>query len=314
MTNFSHLRGVYAAALTPLQPDGSLALDDLERLLDFLAMRGSHGALLLGTTGEGPSFSPREREAILTAATRVRKLHPDFRLLAGTGTPSLDETIALTRQAFDLGFDGAVILPPYYYRKITDAGLLAWYSQVIEKSVPEGGAVFGYHIAPVTGIPLSIDLLARLKEAYPNRFAGIKNSSASAEHAREIGARFGNDMLIFTGNDALFSLALQNSASGCITALANLRSNDLRKIWDAFQNGQIDTRNQARLDVARLISDRFSPAPPFLKYLASELYGLPEWNVRLPLLPLSAEVRRAVKEAVTEAAHVFMDRDRELEG
>jgi 4-hydroxy-tetrahydrodipicolinate synthase len=90
------------------------------RLLDFLARRGCHGALLLGTTGEGPSFAPEERIAIFRAALEVQQTQPAFRLLAGTGTPSLEETIILTRAAFDLGMDGVVVLPPYYFRKITD--------------------------------------------------------------------------------------------------------------------------------------------------------------------------------------------------
>jgi 4-hydroxy-tetrahydrodipicolinate synthase len=312
MANISSLRGVYAAALTPLGADGELALDDLVLYLDFLAKRGCHGALLLGTTGEGPSFSPAERLAILRSSLMVREKHTNFRLLAGTGTPSLDETIQLTRQAFDLGLDGVVTLPPYYYRKISTEGLYHWFSQVIEKAVPQGGAFFGYHIPPVTGVSLPLDLLAKLIDAYPDRFAGIKDSSADAEHARQVGERFGNDLLIFTGNDALLSLALQNRAGGCITALANLRSSDLRKVWDEYQKRKIDLETQSRLDAARTIVDRFPPAPPLLKFLASELYGLPKWSVRLPLLPLAEENQAMVLEAVDNVAPAFMDRS--LEG
>jgi 4-hydroxy-tetrahydrodipicolinate synthase len=106
------LSGVYAAAVTPLKPDFSPDADAIPHLLGFLAGRGCHGALMLGTTGEGPSFSPAERDGIWRAAMRVRQEHPDFRLLAGTGTPSLTETIDLTRLAFELGFDGVVTLPP----------------------------------------------------------------------------------------------------------------------------------------------------------------------------------------------------------
>ncbi|HNB53960.1 MAG TPA: dihydrodipicolinate synthase family protein, partial [Anaerolineales bacterium] len=100
------LSGVYAAAVTPLNADQTLDSDGLTALLNFLAEQGCHGALLLGTTGEGTSFSPRERSEVLRAGLAVRQAHAGFRLLAGTGPPSLDETISLTQEAFDLGYDG----------------------------------------------------------------------------------------------------------------------------------------------------------------------------------------------------------------
>src|SRR5574337_791676 len=140
------LSGIYAAAVTPLYPDYSIDVSAIPYVLDFLARRGCHGALLFGTTGEGPSFAPEERIEACKAALKVRQAHPDFKLLLGTGTPSLDETAALTRAAFDLGFDGAVVLPPYYFRTVSDDGLFAWFSEVIKRAVPGDGALFGYHI------------------------------------------------------------------------------------------------------------------------------------------------------------------------
>jgi 4-hydroxy-tetrahydrodipicolinate synthase len=112
--------------------------------------------------------------------------------------------------------------------------LFAWFSQVIRRAVPTDGALLGYHIPSLSGVPLSLDLLANLKDAFPRQFAGLKDSSVDAEHARALGQRFGTDLLVFSGTDSLFSLALEQGAAGCITALANLRSPDLRKVWDAF--------------------------------------------------------------------------------
>jgi len=283
------LSGVYGAALTPLTPDGQLALGDLVRLLDFFAGRGCHGALLLGTTGEGTSFAPDERRAIFTAALDVRVRHPDFRLLAGTGTPSLEETVQLTRMAFDLGFNGVVVLPPYYYKKVSDDGLLAWYDQVIRRATPADGALFGYHFPGVSGVGLSLDLLARLKDAHPQRFTGIKDSSGDPEHAEKLGARFGKDLLVLTGSDRLFSHALQHAAGGCITALANLYSPELRQVWQAFQAGNetAQVNAQATLAAKRLVLDRYPPAPPLLKAVIARQYDFPEWAVRPPLSPLS---------------------------
>lgn len=283
---FNKLAGVYAAAVTPLQSDFSPDLDGLPVLLDFLARRGCHGVLLLGTTGEGPSFSPNERITIFRTALQVRQVHPGFRLLAGTGTPSLTETQALTQAAFDLGLDGVVVLPPFYFRKVSDEGLFAWFAQVLRQAVPEGGALLGYHIPPVTGVPLSLDLTSRLKDAFPNRFAGLKDSSGDAAFARQLGERFGGELVVFTGNDRLFGLALEMQASGCITAMANVASPLLREVWDAFQAGQPASEVQQRLNAARDVMERYSPAPPLLKALLAKEYGFPTWSVRPPLVPM----------------------------
>jgi 4-hydroxy-tetrahydrodipicolinate synthase len=129
MTNYQFLSGVFAAALTPLREDASLALDELPGFLSFLVKRGCHGALLMGTTGEGPSFSPAERLQVFRAALHIRQDYPGFRLLVGTGTPSLEETIDLTRAALELGFR------PLFCRLLLQSqhGLAAWFSQVIRR-------------------------------------------------------------------------------------------------------------------------------------------------------------------------------------
>jgi 4-hydroxy-tetrahydrodipicolinate synthase len=283
------LSGVYAAAVTPLRADQSLDREGLLSLLQFLAKRGCHGALLLGTTGEGPSFSSSERGEVLRAGLAVRQTHAGFHLLAGTGTPSLEETISLTKDAFDLGYDGVVVLPPYYIRNASEEGLFFWFREVLRRAVPEGGALLGYHIPPVSGVPLSLDLLARLKDTFPTRFAGIKDSSAQLQHAQALGERFGEDLAVFNGTDRLLTQAYQAHAAGSITALANVISPDLRRIWDAHQKGTTDAVAQASVSNARDVSEKFSPAPPLLKLLLEKLHGFPAWTVKLPLLPLAEE-------------------------
>lgn len=286
MQNQHYLSGVYAAVITPLKEDRTLDEIALPGLLEFLADRGCHGVLLLGTTGEGPSFAPNERIAILRAALKITGTLPDFRLLAGTGTPSLEETIALTRATFDLGYDGVVVLPPYYFRQISDEGLIAWFSQVIQNAVPKGKALLGYHIPGVSGVPLSFNLLENLKYKFPNRFAGLKDSSGDPENARKLGEHFGNELLVFTGNDRLFSLALKFQASGCITALANIASPVLRQVWERFQSVQDTNQTQEKLNKARAIMEDNAPFPPILKALLAHQYNFPNWAVLPPLLPV----------------------------
>jgi 4-hydroxy-tetrahydrodipicolinate synthase len=282
------LSGVYAAALTPLKQDFSVDAGAVVPLLHFLAARECRGALLFGTTGEGPSFSAREREAVLSAARDVRHTYPDFRLLAGTGTPSLDETIDLTRMAFDLGCDGVVVLPPYYFRKVSDDGLFAWFDQVLRRAVPQGGYLLGYHIPAQTGVPFSTDLLARLKEAHPHKFAGIKDSSGDRDYAVGLGKRFGRDLLVLSGNDGLFLHALDYNAGGAITAMANLYSPLLSQVWNIFIQGGDAIDAQEQLDARRRVLDRYQPFPATIKALLARQHGFERWPVRLPLLPMDA--------------------------
>lgn len=296
------LSGVYAAVVTPLQADFSLALPTIPALLAFMASRGCHGALLLGTTGEGPSFAPDERLEIFKAAAAFRFTRPDFKLLAGTGTPSLEETIQLTQSAFELGMDGVVVLPPYYYRKASDEGLFAWFDLLIQRAVPPGKYLLGYHIPHVSGVGLSLDLLEKLANRHPGRFAGIKDSSGDPEHARLLGERFGDDLLVLTGNDRLFSHALANHASGCITAASNINSPVLRRVWEAHLAGASTAKDQAILDACRQVVDAYPPAPALLKALLHRKHGLPASSVRPPLQDLPEPI---VKQALAELNKVL---------
>ena len=299
MERIRTLEGVYAATVTPLLTDGSPDIDGIAALTQFLAGRGCHGLLFLGTTGEGPSFSSAERAVILKAAVQARQAYPSLRLLAGTGTPSLAETIGLTHLAFDLGFEGVVVLPPYYFRKLSDEGLFTWFDTLLQKAVPSDGALLGYHIPPITGIGFSLDLLSRLKDAHPTSFYGIKDSSGDPDFARQLGAHFGSNLLVLTGNDRLFSLALQAHASGCITAMANLFSPILRQVWDAHQNGVSEASLQEKLNAARALLDRYPPMPPLLKALLHHLHSFPLWQVKPPLVPLPDQSITAILSEIT---------------
>ena len=282
MTQPHPLSGVYAAAVTPLKADGSLDLESVPVLLSFLASRGCHGALLLGTTGEGPSFSPAEREALLRSARVFRQQLPGFRLLAGTGTPSLSETIDLTRLAFSLGYDGVVVLPPYYYRKATDEGLFNWFNELIRKAVPKDGCLLGYHFPGVAGIGFSLELLARLKDTFPTQFAGIKDSAHDAEFSKTLGNKFGADLAVFSGTDSDFQLALEHQAAGCITAPANLLSPGLREIYDSFRDGKDPSKTQERVagQLLQLLAGRDVPEPDGHVQRGCGGEGLSVWRER----------------------------------
>ena len=287
MTSSHPLAGVYAAAVTPLKDASTLDLDSVPALANFLTSRGCHGIVLFGTTGEGPSFSSKEREDVMRA---LKENQPaGSRLIAGTGTPSLTETIELTKSAFDLGYDAVLVLPPYYFRKATDDGLFAWFSEVIRKAVPADKFLIGYHIPPLIGVGFSIPLLKRLKDAFPGQFAGVKDSSHDAGFARSVGDTFGSDLLVLNGTDSYLQMAMEHHAAGCITAPANLISPDLREVWDLIRVGKDPGQAQARATEKRHILEKYLPFPPALKALIHRLHGLPRWAVRPPLENLTED-------------------------
>jgi 4-hydroxy-tetrahydrodipicolinate synthase len=293
MISHHPLAGVYAAAVTPLHANDSDPILDLEAvpaLLHFLAGRGCHGAVLFGTTGEGPSFSAVEREAMMRAACLAREALPGFRLIAGTGTPSLSESIELTRLAFDLGYEAALVVPPYYFRTASDDGLFRWFSELIHKAVPVDRYILGYHFPRVAGIGFSLDLLRRLKDAFPVQFAGIKDSSHDAGLARSLGQAFGSDLVVLTGTDTYLQIAMQNQAAGCITAPANILSAELRDVWDGMRSGEDTSEAQARVDHLRHILEKYPPFPPALKALLHRQHGFSRWPVRPPLVEMSPDL------------------------
>jgi 4-hydroxy-tetrahydrodipicolinate synthase len=193
---------------------------------------------------------------------------------------------------------GVVVLPPYFNRKVSDDGLFAWFSAVIQKAVPDERFLLGYNIPQITGVPLSIALIDRLKAAFPHHFAGIKNSWLEADFATALGDHFGADLVVMTGYDNLFQLTLDKQASGCITASASVISPLLRKLWDVAQDGQDPTAIQAEVDRIRTIMDGCPPAPALVKGLLARWHGFPHWNVSPPMLPIESEALERAADAL----------------
>ena len=187
MQRFEKFSGVYAAALTPLKENGAIQPDGVSIILEKLFSFGCHGALLSGTTGEGPSLGLESRLDLLRTAQEWRQVHPAFHLLVGTGMPSLEDTIRLTKAAFDLGIDGVVVLPPYYFRKFTDEGLFSWYSQVLQRCCAGWGGFLWLSYPWGHWYPAFARFIGTFKRRLPYPFCRDKGFF----HFCPAGARFG---------------------------------------------------------------------------------------------------------------------------
>jgi len=278
MPQKSDLKGIICAVVTPLR-DGRPDLHNLQRLVTTLQGEGVDGILLLGTTGEGPSFSVAEREAIILAAKEVSD---GMSVHAGTGFASLTDTIDATRRAFEIGVDSVVVIPPYYYKKVTPKGLATFYKQVLDEAVPDDGLLMLYHIPAVVGISITPELIDRLLEVDEKRLLGVKDSSGDLAHGQDLCRRYPN-LRIFVGTDHVLLGGLQAGAAGCITAGANVLAPLDVQVYRTFMAGQDAAAQQALLGAARTLLDQYQPASGMLKSLLALRFGTAGWETRPPL-------------------------------
>ena len=161
--------------------------------------------------------------------------------------------------------------------------------------------MLGYHFPNVAGIGFSLELLTRLKDAFPTQFAGIKDSSHDAELAHNLGQKFGSDLVVLTGTDSYLQFAMQNQAAGCITAPANLISANLREVWNLMNEGKDATHAQARVKEQREVLEKYPPFPSTLKALLHRLHGFPRWSVKPPLESIPEETEERVVQEWSES-------------
>ena len=171
----TNISGVLAAVLTPLNADLSPDLDRLLRHCRWLIDNGCDGLAVLGTTGEANSFSVDERIAILDGLAEAGI--PGDRLLPGTGCCALTDSVSLTRRAVELGAAGVLMLPPFYYKDVSDAGLFATFAEIIERVGDSRLRIYLYHFPRMSAVPFSHALIEDLLKRYPDTVAGMKDSS-----------------------------------------------------------------------------------------------------------------------------------------
>lgn len=300
-TSSLHPHGVFSAALTPLDaefaPDHARFVAHCRHLLD----EGCDGIALLGTTGEANSFSAAERIALLEAVVAAG-ITPQ-RLLPGTGVAALSETIALTRHALSVGVDTVVMLPPFYYKGVTDDGIFASYSEVVQRIGDARLNVVLYHIPQMSAQPISHALIERLRAAYPSTFTGIKDSSGDFANMTAMVERFPG-FSVLVGADPLLLPLLRKGGAGCITATSNLVARDLAYVYKHFRDSDDDAAlkaAQARIVKARELVSRF-PQMASLKALVAERTGQAGWQRLRP--PLESLPPEQVKELLANATAI----------
>ena len=298
MIERSPLGGVWCATLTPLEADGRPDHARLVAHIQRLFAAGVDGIALFGTTGEGQSFSVAERLAGLEALLDA-DIDP-ARIITGTACAALPETIELTRHAVACGCAGALVLPPFFFKDVSDDGVYASYARVIDTVADARLRLFLYHIPQVTGVPIADAVVARIAAAYPTVLAGIKDSECNLEHSLRLLASF-PDLAIFVGFEPHLPAARAAGGAGTICGVANLYPRLIRRLFDhALDADHYDDLAQVERFIAAL-----EPFPLFaaFKALQAELTADDAWNaLRPPLVPLDPGARSAWLQAVAACA------------
>ena len=297
-------QGVWCAVLTPFDAAGLPDSARMARHVRRLLAAGVDGIALFGTTGEGQSLSLKERREGLDALLAAG-IAPS-RILAATGCASLPETIALTRHAVQANCAGALVLPPFFFKAVTDEGVFASYARLIDGVGDARLPLYLYHIPQVSGVAISSSVIERLAVDYPGVLAGVKDSECNLDHTRRLLARFG-DLAIFVGFEPHLPAALAAGGAGTICGIANLFPRLLRRLYDnALTADYHDDLKRVETFIAAL--ERY-PLFAAFKALQAELADDDGWAaLRPPLVALDSEARRAWLADVA-ASGVVVERD-----
>jgi 4-hydroxy-tetrahydrodipicolinate synthase len=292
------LRGALAPVLTPftrrLEPDVERFIAHCRWLVENHA-----GLAIFGTNSEAASLSVEERLALTDALLEAGI--PAAKLLPGTGACSIKDAVRLTRHAVENDAAGVLMIPPFYYKGVSDDGVFAYYSEVIEQVGDARLAIYLYHFPQLTQVPITLGLIERLLKRYPQAIAGAKDSSGDWNNSKAmIDAYGGGGFDVFPASEALLSKALAIGGAGCISATVNMNPAGIHELYQNWNTAHGEAL-QARADTVR----RIFQAPTMIsamKRVLSEFAQDPDWRfVRPPLTPMEDRAAAALLESLRGA-------------
>lgn len=282
----STLPAVLSPVLTPFKADGSPDTQKLLKQCQWLETNGV-GQAIFGTNSEANSISAPQKMDTLTALIQGG-LNPAH-MMPGTGATSIDATVTMTRHAVQHKCAGVLMLPPFYYKDVTDDGLFAFYSEVIQKVGDAGLQIYIYNIPPVTKINLSLSLLERLAKAYPKTIVGMKDSSGDWAYTESVIKLLApSGFRVYAGSEVFLMRTLHAGGVGCISATANVNPKAIAQLAAHWQESDAD-QHQTALDQVRSIFAQYQMIAG-MKTAVAHYSKDPEWlRVRPPLMQLSAD-------------------------
>jgi len=289
------IRGVLAPVVTPFKADLS---PDHERLIDHCRWLLSQncGLAVFGTNSEANSMSAGERSTLLDALIAAG-IDPS-RMMPGTGCCSITETVALTTHAVKHGCAGVLMLPPFYYKNVSEEGLYRYFSEVVQRVSDPRLRIYLYHIPPVAIVGITPGLVERLLRAYPDTIAGMKDSSGDWNNTKTFLDAFAETgrparaLDVFVGSESFLLANMRAGGVGAISAMANVIPAAIHKLYEQWKSADNADEQQSQLNAVRdaFSSKGFPSVIAALKQALAIYRSDPEWaRVRPPLIELTTE-------------------------
>jgi 4-hydroxy-tetrahydrodipicolinate synthase len=280
------IEGVLSPVITPFGKDYAPDSKRFVAHCRWLLRSGCAGLAVFGTNSEANSMSVGEKrrllEDLIAGGVSASQLMP------GTGHSALSDSIELTRAAVQMGCAGVLMLPPFYYKGVSDEGLYRNFAEVIERVGDERLQLYLYHIPPVSQVSISLQLIEKLIAKYPGIVAGVKDSSgdwANTKAMLDAFAKGGFD--VFAGSETFLLDNMRSGGKGCITATGNINPGAIANVYKNWRSADAD-KLQAGITATRKIVQK-QPMIPALKSAVAHFGNDPQWKtVRPPLVELSS--------------------------
>jgi 4-hydroxy-tetrahydrodipicolinate synthase len=285
MVDNNRLSGVLCPVITPFDANLDPDADRLIRQCQWLLTQNV-GLAVFGTNSEANSLSVGEKIELLD---RLVEAGVDTaRMMPGTGCCALTDTVRLTAHAAKLGCAGVLMLPPFYYKDVSDDGIYASIAETIQRVGNDALRVYLYHIPPIAQVGFSLDLIERLVTGYPETVVGIKDSSGDWDNTKAMLDRRWDDFRVFVGSESFLLANMRNGGAGCISATANINPAAIDRLYQTWQADDADAQQAALNDIRG--TTMVYPMIPALKATVAEFSGDEQWRaVRPPLVQLAAD-------------------------
>ena len=289
-------KGSIVALITPFK-DSNLDEESFVSIIHYHLKNGTNGLVPGGTTGESPTISHDEHRKIIEIC--VKESNGKISVIAGTGSNSTDEAVALTKFSEKAGADAALVVTPYY-NKPTQEGLYQHYKAINDNC---GIPIIIYNIPPRSVVDMSVDTMARLFEL--KNIIGVKDATANLDRVTQQKNKMGDKFVQLSGEDGTALEFNLRGGNGCISVTANIAP----KLCSEFQEASLAKNNSNLISKAKQINEKLLPLhnslfiesnPSGVKYGAS-LLGLCSEEVRLPLVKTTAPTKKIVKSAMSRA-------------
>ena len=297
--NSQELHGVIVPLITPLHNDETVDVPALRRVINYIIKGGVHGIFPLGTSGEFARLNDAERRKIMEVTiAETRKRVP---VLVGISDTGLHRVIENLKIAESLGADAVVVSPPYYYPVQDDGEIVAFYSEIAERSsLP----ILLYNIPVTCGTNISLAALEQILSGGGSQFVGIKDSSGDLDYLQQIISRHGDNpaFRIFVGDESVGYEGLVAGAHGIVPSLGNVFPRIFVALYEAIRQGELSkARNIAdqinAMNKINLYSNSWMSAIVWRKAALSQLALCGE-KVTEPYIPITDAVRRDIAQMV----------------